>query len=173
MILFICGIPASGKSSFGKYLSDNYGYLFIDMENNWPDESLHAEWNTIFSVVRDELNVKNFISSISNKSKNTVLDLGFPVNETYLWIIPLLAKHGCRIVWFECEEGIAKKRYMARDNRPIEWFETQMANIKDNWEKIKAEINPVRVNVLKPDKSSKTKQEVFKELTKLKVINHV
>lgn len=170
MVLFICGIPASGKSSFGSHLKDNYGYFYIDMENRWPDENLHAIWNTVFSPTRDELNVKKFIDAMTNISKNSVLDLGFPVNEMYFWIVPLLKKYDCPIIWFECEEDIARKRYIARDNRPIEWFNTQMTNIKNNRETIKRAINPIIINVLKNDKSDKTNQELFSELVKLGII---
>lgn len=165
MVLFLCGIPASGKSSFGEYLRDNHGYFSIDMEHDWPDESLHAIWNTVFSVKRDESNVKKFVDSVTSKSRNTVLDLGFPINETYFWIIPLLERYGCHVVWFECEEDVAKKRYLDRDKRPIAWFDTQMTNIRAGWKVIEETINPIIINVLKADKSGKTDEELYLELT--------
>lgn len=173
MIIFICGIPASGKSSFGEYLSDRHDYFFIDMEHDWPDENLHNIWSTIFSPNKDELDVKRFVDAIAAKSKNTVLDLGFPVNDTYFWIVPLLKRYGCSIVWFECEENIARKRYLARDNRPIEWFETQMQNIKNNWGTIQSIIDSIVINVLKENSTNKTQEELFNELVKLGVINYV
>lgn len=61
----------------------------------------------------------------------------------YFRIIKLLQKYGCKVVWLDCDIEVARKRYKERNSRqPIAIFETQMQNIKSNWEKIIREINP-------------------------------
>ena len=174
MILFICGIPASGKSSFGKFLKDKHGFYYVDMENSpWPDEGIHNVWNLIFTFPGEDKRVLNFINELKQKSAMVVLDLGFPIHDNYFKIVPSLKSFGCWIVWFECDENIARERYTKRDSRPIEWFNTQMTNIKNGWETIEDKIDPIKINVLKADKSGKTEEELYSELVKLRVINNV
>lgn len=165
MVIFICGIPASGKSTFGKYLKDNFGYFYIDMEHEWFDENLHAIWNLIF-VSFEENRIRDFVNAVNAKSTNSALDLGFPLyNDNYFKIIPKLKEFDCQIVWFNCDEEIAKQRFLKRPDSPsIETFNTQMRNIRNNWDKVLDLINPVVINVLKSDKSGKTVEEIYNDL---------
>ncbi len=159
------GVPASGKSSFGESLKDKHNYLYIDMENSpWPDERLHTIWDLIFQHVGDDTRVEHFVEAVKTRTNKAVLDLGFPTNDTYFWIVPLLKKFGCRVIWFHCDEKIARQRYLARDNRPVEPFDIQMKNIKQNWKRILNEINPEVISVLKANDQEKTFEEVYSEV---------
>jgi hypothetical protein len=165
MILFICGIPASGKSGFGEYLRDAHGYFYIDMEYSpWPDEDIHTIWNKIFECPCDENRVRAFVIACEKKNSRVALDLGFPPSKNYSCIVPLLKKLGCRIIWFQCDEDVARRRYEARGNRSINEFEDQMGRIKDNWSRIIEEIGPEVIEVSKPDRSSKTHEELYSEI---------
>lgn len=164
-ILFVCGIPAAGKSSFSRFLRDKHGYFHIDMEESpWSDEEMHKVWDLIFQYPEDENRVKNFVNALQKKKEKVVLDLGFPIGENYFSIIPMLKKSNCRIVWFQCDEKTAKQRYVNRDNRSLQSFEIQIKNIKENWERILTGISPEIVNVLKDSGQEKTFEELKLEI---------
>ncbi len=166
MTIFLCGTPASGKSTFGEYLRDHLHYFFIDMEHKWPDEKLHKVWDTIFSSGFDARRIYDFVSAIGSIKTNSILDLGFPLyNDNYFKIIPKLKEFGFRIIWFDCDREIARQRFLNRLNSPsIEDFDIQMSNIENNWNKIITLINPEIINVLNPNKSGKTAEEIYREI---------
>jgi adenylate kinase family enzyme len=168
MLLFLCGTPAAGKSCFSKYLHKKHNFYHIDMENSpWSDETLHDVWNSIFQFPNDDTKVKDFVDAVKNRNDNTVLDLGFPVNDDYFRIIKLLEKYGCNVVWFECDVSVARKRYQKRDLQAhISVFETQMQNISKDWMRIKVELKPLIINVLKDKESNKDYNLIYQEILK-------
>jgi shikimate kinase len=36
-ILFLAGVPATGKSSYGRWLEENHGFIHVDVENSQPE----------------------------------------------------------------------------------------------------------------------------------------
>lgn len=168
MIIFICGVPASGKSSFGNLLKDKYEYFYIDMEHSpWPDEKIHSAWDLIFANFGNEAIIKDFLILLKTKGDRIILDLGFVPNEIYFHIISTLKKFECRIIWFNCPFDIAKKRYLDRKTSPpMELFELQMERIKENWSMIISKIEPEIVEVVDKNRRDKTKKQIYEEIFK-------
>lgn len=168
MVIFICGIPASGKSSFGKFLENKHGYFYIDMEHNpWPDENIHKIWDLIFQQLGDESRISSFLDSLETKGEKVVLDLGFVPNDAYYWIVATLKKYGCRVIWFNCSYNIAKKRFLNRKTSPpLELFELQIERIKNNWGIIASMVDPEVVEVTAENGSDKTKIQIYEEIFK-------
>lgn len=168
MVIFICGIPASGKSSFGNFLKDKHGYYYIDMEHSpWPDEEIHKTWDLIFRQLGNQDRICDFLDNLKVKGNKTVLDLGFVPNDTYFRIIGSLKKFGCKVIWFNCPYDIAKKRFLNRiTSPPLELFELQMQRIKDNWDKIVSRINPENIEIIDENGRDKTKSKIYEEIFK-------
>lgn len=173
MVIFICGVPASGKSSFGNFLKNKHGYFYIDMEHSpWPDEKIHRTWDLIFGQLGNEDRIRSFLDDLKTKGNKVVLDLGFVPNDIYFWIVSSLQKFGCRIVWFDCDEKEARKRFSKRENRIIppfvdsEPFNIQTKRIQSNWGRIIKELQPEIVNVLKADRLNKSQEEIYLEVFK-------
>lgn len=166
MIIFICGIPASGKSSFGEFLRDKHGYFYIDMEHSpWADETIHSVWDLIFKELGNENRIGDFVKVLEAKGDKVVLDLGFVPNDAYFWIISSLRSFGCKVIWFNCPYDVARKRFVSRiTSPPIELFEKQMNRISDNWKIIVDRINPEIVEIIREDGKSKTKNEIYTEV---------
>lgn len=171
MVIFICGVPASGKSCFGNFLKDKHDFFYIDMEYSpWPDEKIHRTWDLIFGQLGDENRISSFLDDLKTKGNKIVLDLGFVPNDIYFWIVSSLKKLGCRIVWFDCDEKEARERFSKRENRVIhplvdsEPFNIQMKRIQKNWGRVVRELQPTIVNVLKTDRLSKSQEEIYREV---------
>jgi shikimate kinase len=159
MKIFLCGIPASGKSSFGSSLAKTDNYLYVDAENEWPDDNLHRAWDAMFT---DFSKIDDFVNMAGDQ---VVFDWGFRVTPSSIGIVIGLKARGYIPVWFECPAEIAKKRYIARDNRSIQAFDDQIANIDSNRGIIKEFINPIIINVLDRD-MQKSNQEILDAIIK-------
>lgn len=168
MVIFLCGTPAAGKSEFGKYLKTSRSYHHFDMEiSPWPDEPLHRTWDLIFMYPNDPKRVADFVSELTHKYPNSVLDLGFPVGQSYFRIIKALKKLGCEVIWFECDFAVARERYTKRNpNDPLIYFDKQIQDIKNNWGRILSEVNPKIVNVLVDGINNKPPEKLYEEAIK-------
>jgi hypothetical protein len=51
-LLLVAGIPATGKSHFGRWLSQEYKYVHVDIEETGRLEGLHlgAVWSSTFQT---------------------------------------------------------------------------------------------------------------------------
>ncbi len=52
-MILLSGIPATGKTSFGNYLAQNWGFAHYDLErfpDGWPRRELKHEWDTSLAV---------------------------------------------------------------------------------------------------------------------------
>lgn len=168
MIIFLCGIPAAGKTNFSKFLEEKHNFYHIDMEHSpWKDESFHRVWDLIFFYPTEDKRVEDFITILNEKYSNSVLDLGFQVAPSYFRIIKLLRKFGCKIVWLDCDVKVARQRYIKRDPlMPVSDFDRQVKDIKDNWQIIVKEINPIIIDVLTEGTNNKSFEELYAEITK-------
>lgn len=77
VILLVSGIPATGKSTFAKYLVQKYNFTHFDLEQPyqaWPDPDLHAIWDQSRS---------EFVKHLRSRYKRVVSIGDFP-NRVYL-----------------------------------------------------------------------------------------
>jgi shikimate kinase len=165
-IIFLCGMPASGKSEFGKYLQDKHGYTYIPMEEKvWPDNKLRLLWNDVFNSPKRQYNkVEKFVCYLYDNYENVVLDWGFPM--THIPVVGLLKRQWCEIIWFVCGTTIARQRFIKRSGtEAVSKFDSQVKDIKENVQNIEKSLNPKVIDVLKEDKSSKTKDEIYMEFS--------
>jgi hypothetical protein len=66
-----------------------------------------------------------------------------------------------QVVWFECADDVALARYRERDDRPIESFDIQVSSIRENYEWIMGEIRTRVIEVLNPDGSARSTEELY------------
>lgn len=159
-IILLCGIPASGKSVFGKYLQDKHNYTYVPMENDmWPDMTMRSLWNHVFEAKRQYNAVEKFVCYLHDNYENVVLDWGFPM--TQIEVVGLLKRQWCEIVWFSCSVVVARKRYIKRNKNSATYFDNQIKSIEENNEKIIKNLDPKVIDVLKIDKIDKTMEEIY------------
>lgn len=105
MLLF-SGIPATGKSTLGRHLATNHGFVYFDMENpkTWPYPNLHSVWDR---------SRHDFVAELSRLSKRVVLDWGFPP-DFLNWVLELKSC-GVHLVWFEGDIETARLHFRERN----------------------------------------------------------
>ena len=116
--LLVSGIPAAGKSWFGRYLARDHGFAHYDLECHppgWPHPDLKVLWDQSRS---------SFVEELRRRHGSVVLDWGFP-SHCVSWVRELQAA-SVQLVWFECDIDRARALFVERGGRTLSSFERQI-----------------------------------------------
>ena len=120
-IILLAGVPASGKSTFGRHLSRAHDFAHYDLEcypRGWPHPELKSFWDTSLAV---------FISQIKQYHPRVALDWGFPVH--CLPVVRELQHQRVRLLWFQADVSQARKVFVERGGIALSNFDKQVADI--------------------------------------------
>jgi hypothetical protein len=143
-IIFIAGIPASAKSTYGRWLCREKGFLHLDVEEAGAllEAGLQRSWDDIFSCG----SVLSFVAAAKAQEKPVAINWGFP--PCFLWVAEKLKAAKVQIWWFDGDRQIARRRFIQRaKNRAtnaatieqhIGALDKQMASIESRWPEIKS-----------------------------------
>src|ERR1051326_6760199 len=94
--LFLGGVPATGKTWLGTWLS-GHGYIHIDAEVDggidFDRVGIHSEWNDVIGTGRAEA----FLAVAEELNQPVVINWGFPVE--YLYVVSALRAVGFEAWW--------------------------------------------------------------------------
>lgn len=121
-ILLVAGIPASGKSTYARWLVKNKGFALYDVD---------------FASDKNPLN--RWIAQTEESGSQGVIDWGFPPSnlDTVNWLI----SNGAAAWWFGGDPAAARASFALRSAKgehpaSLAAFEHQMAQIEANWHRI-------------------------------------
>ncbi len=147
-LLLVAGMPASGKSHFGRWLEAEHGFIHVDAELPGQLDRLgpgsHALWDASIQT-KDAM---QFAAAIRALGRPTVINWGFPVE--YLPFIGLLKEAGFTVWWFDADVQAARVEY-ASAGRPEHNFDQQVADICTRRPLIEAVFAPNLLHVLGAD----------------------
>lgn len=121
-LLLLYGIPAAGKSSFGRYLAHEYAFARYNLgchPHGWPHPELKPVWDSSRA---------NFVARFTLLHERIALDWGFPPHAVSL-VHELLAT-GVRLVWFTADIDHARKLFEDRGGIDVTHFDTQVRSIQ-------------------------------------------
>ena len=121
-LLLLSGIPASGKSSFGRYLACEHAFAHYDLEchpRGWPHPELKAIWDSSRA---------NFVGELKRLHERIALDWGFPVGA--LPRVRQLLAVGVRLVWVAADIARARALFLQRGGIPVNNFDSQVQGIQ-------------------------------------------
>lgn len=121
ILLHVSGIPATGKSSFCRYLAREHGFAHYDLEcfpRGWP----HPELMSLLQSAPVDL-----VSKLRELHGNVAIDWGFPV--ACIDIVHAFRNADVRLVWFRGNIEHARKLFIKRGGIDLQKFETQVDNI--------------------------------------------
>jgi hypothetical protein len=159
--LLICGIPATGKSTFGRWLKKEHGFTFIeleakaDQENSLDHHGLRVAWESFWCG--DDLG--SFPEALLNLPGSLALEWGFPVN--LLHVIVVLQQAGLIPWWFEGDRLAARQLFTSRDPRPPEQYDYQMASISAAWCSLAPVFAGRILRVVKPEGIVKKPAQIY------------
>jgi hypothetical protein len=135
--LLISGIPASGKSTFCKWLEEKKGFLHLDVEkpNVLERYQLATAWLVLFSPAGSP---EPFIKALDKFKRPVVIDWGFPPE--HLDAVRKLFDGDVMLWWFAADWAVARRKFKEHGNRKgsIEAFDSQVRKIKEALPEINA-----------------------------------
>ncbi len=120
-LILLTGVPAAGKSTFGRYLARAHGFAHYDLEchsRGWPHPELKATWETSRQA---------FVAQLKERHKRVALDWGFPIH--CLPIGDELRAQGVRLIWFDGDRNRARSVFQERGGLAVTAFDVQVAAI--------------------------------------------
>jgi len=168
-ILFISGVPATGKTWLGEWLVKEQGYIHIDAEkNNGADFdrlNLHREWDELVGVGR----AHNFMAAVQRIGRPLVLNWGLPMR--FLKVVAALKAEGVEVWWLRADRAQARAAFIEREKKkpeqeriPVECFDRQMDEIEKHWLRTEGLFGKNIVEGLNPDGSQRRPEEIWAEI---------
>jgi hypothetical protein len=127
MHFLISGIPASGKSTFCRWLEEKKGFLQLDVEKPGVLDryNLATAWNALFDAGGG---ATPFIEALDKFNRPVVIDWGFPPE--HLNTVRKLFEAGVMLWWFAADWAVARRKFMERGTLPMELFDIQLRKIQ-------------------------------------------
>ncbi len=163
--LFLAGVPATGKTSLGKWLR-KHGYIHLDAERNdgtdFDHFAIHDAWNDLYDTGRAD----GFLAAIESLDKPVVIDWGFPPDALY--IVNALRTVGVAVWWIDGDRQHAKAafeyRYQNHEGPSPEAFDPQMDRIEKHWLLIEYVFAGHIVSGLNPDGTQRRPSEMWNDM---------
>jgi hypothetical protein len=129
MHFLISGIPASGKSTFCRWLEEKKGFLHLNVEEDGvlDRHGLAAEWLALFGA---SATATPFIEALEKFTRPVVIDWGFPPE--CLDTVRNLFEAGVMLWWFAADWTVARRKFIQRGNAkgPVSVFDIQLRKIQ-------------------------------------------
>jgi len=153
-LLLLSGIPAVGKSSFGRYLARKHAFAHYDLEchpRGWPHPELKPVWDSSRA---------SFVAQLKGLHERIALDWGFPAT-AMPWVGELLAA-GVRLVWFAADIERARELFLQRGGIAVANFNTQVRGIQQAG--LPNALQCVRVEALTKAGTLRDPSEILREI---------
>lgn len=125
-LLLLSGIPATGKSSFGRWLEQEQGFVHLDYENGGLDRfGLTPAWRAICQIPPPD--VTAFVSALTALQRPVAFDWGFPL--PFLPLVEALHNAGIIAWWFDGDRAAARAAFVRRATVPVAALDIQMSAI--------------------------------------------
>ena len=120
-LILLSGVPATGKSTFGRYLARTHGFAHYDLE-------CHPRW---LASSRAQGNMGNVSKSLCGPAQTAPQEggsrLGFPVH--CLPIVDELRAQSVSLIWFDGDRSRARSVFQERGGLAFTVFDAQVAAI--------------------------------------------
>jgi hypothetical protein len=127
MHFLISGIPASGKSTFCRWLEEKKGFLHVDVEKPGMLDryGLATAWNATFGA---SASAAPFVQALDKFNRPVVIDWGFPPE--HLDAIRKLLDGGVMLWWFAADWAVARRKFKERGTISMGHFDNQITKIE-------------------------------------------
>jgi hypothetical protein len=135
MHFLVSGIPASGKSTFCRWLEEKKGFLHLDVEKPGVLDryGLATAWATLFD---SSTSAAPFIEALEKFKRPVVIDWGFPPE--HLDAVRKLFDSGVMLWWFAADWAVARRKFQLRRYPHMQDFDIQIRKIEANLPEINA-----------------------------------
>jgi hypothetical protein len=132
--IFLCGIPSSGKSTFGKWLQERKGFLHLDVQNPSTEDEL--TWAKRFFKIHSPNAAASFAEELLRLERPVVLDWGFPPH--CLDLARALKGAGLKPWWLDGDRAAARRPFVDRGWMALKKLDFQLTQLEQHWTEIMA-----------------------------------
>jgi hypothetical protein len=126
-LILLSGVPATGKSTFGRWLECERGFDHVDVENGGFDRlGLSLAWSAVCQLPPPQ--VSPFIAALRGLRRPIALDWGFP--PPWLPLVRALHDAGVTAWWFDGDRQAARAVFIRRATVQVEALDLQMRHIE-------------------------------------------
>jgi len=127
MHFLVSGIPASGKSTFCKWLEEKKGFLHLDVEKPGVLDryGLATAWDALFDK---GATAASFIETLEKFNRPVAIDWGFPPE--CLDTVRKLFDGGVMLWWFAADWAVARRKFQERGYPFVQDFDIQIRKIE-------------------------------------------
>jgi hypothetical protein len=127
MHFLISGIPASGKSTFCRWLEEKKGFLHLDVEKPGvlDHHGLTTTWNALFDA---GTSAAPFVQTLDKFKRSVVIDWGFPPE--HFNTVRKLFDAGVMLWWFAADWAVARRKFIERGTLHVGLFDIQIRKIE-------------------------------------------
>ncbi|NQV88076.1 MAG: hypothetical protein HQ402_00785 [Parcubacteria group bacterium] len=156
-IILFSGIPASGKSTYGKWLEEEKGMIYWDLEHETLEE---VEKRSGLYIGRGH-DLGSFLEAVKETDRIIVIDWGFPP-DTMLGEIKNLFDNKVKLWWFDGDRKSARTSFLKRGTVSEEALDIQMKKIEDHWPQIKNLFGENIIQSINSNGEYLPKEEIYK-----------
>jgi predicted kinase len=164
-LLVVTGIPAVGKTTFGRWLKESHGFEHMDVERNGGQEldrlGLHDQWDGIF---QSDEGAAEFVRCLRLRERASVIDYGFPPH--LFEAMARLARNHVPIWWFDGDRSAARQSYLNRAGTSVnvDVFDRQIQSIDQHWSHIERVVDGRILKVLGADCHHTPPEKIFTQI---------
>jgi hypothetical protein len=135
MHFLISGIPASGKSTFCRWLEEKKGFLHLNVEEPGVLDryGLATAWATLFDA---STSAESLVQALDSFNRPIAIDWGFPPE--CLHAVRKLFDSGVMLWWFAADWAVARRKFQLRRYPHVQDFDIQIRKIEANLPEINA-----------------------------------
>jgi hypothetical protein len=127
MHFLISGIPASGKSTFCRWLEEKKGLLHLNVEEDGvlDRHGLATAWDTLLDA---STMAAPFTQALDKFNRPVAIDWGFPPE--HLDAVRKLFEAGVMLWWFAANWAVARRKFQLRRYPHVQYFDIQIRKIE-------------------------------------------
>jgi hypothetical protein len=157
-------VPGAGKTHLRQVLVSEHGYFGLSLNDEDPPSPADALRAGLYDRLHREGQPNALADDVQQIDGDVVIEWGFPINDASFRFARTLRERGLRIVWLECDDAVARERFLRRGKVSAAEFDEQIARIRKSYRKIMKVVDPIVVQVLHPDGSPRSAAELLEEI---------
>jgi hypothetical protein len=130
-LLLFSGIPASGKSTYGRWFEQHRDCIHWDFENETLEQAGKRS-NVYIGTDRD---LGSLIEAVDKIQRTVIIDWGFPPDNS-LSAVRRLKEDGVELWWFDGDRDAAEVSFLERGGISAQDLKVQMQKIDNFWVEI-------------------------------------
>ena len=162
--LLLTGVPGAGKTHLREVLVAEHEYFGLSLNEEDPPPSTDTLRAGLYDRLHREHDPNALADDVWRMDGDVVIEWGFPINNASFRFARTLRERGLRVIWLECDDAVARERFLRRGKVSAVEFDEQVARIRKSYRKIMKVVDPPVIHVLAADGSPHTAGELLKEI---------